>query len=68
MRPAQDVGALRHEVHAAKYDELGLGMPRDLLRELVRIARVIGELDDLVALVVMTEDHEPASESGPCRR
>ncbi len=40
------------------------GCLRDLLRELVRIAGVVGELDDLVALIVMAEDDEPAAERG----
>ena len=30
MIAAQDVGALRHEVHAAEDDELGVGMGADL--------------------------------------
>ena len=62
MRRAQHVGALGHEVHAAEDDELGVGMLADLLRELVRVAGVVGELDHLVALVVMAEDDEPAAE------
>ena len=59
---AQHVGALRHEVHAAEDDELGVGMRADLPRELVRVAGVVGELDHFVALVVMPEDDEPAAE------
>ncbi len=62
MRRRQDVGALGHEVHTAEDDELGLGVLRHFAREAERIADVIGELDDLVALIVMTEDDEPAAE------
>ena len=58
MIGAQHVGALRHEVHAAEDDELGVGMPADLLRELVGVAGVVGELDHFVALVVMAEDDQ----------
>ena len=58
MRLAEDVGAFRHEVNAAEEDELGFGARRGLLRELVRIAAKIGELDDFVALVVVTENHQ----------
>ena len=59
---AQHVGALGHEVHAAEDDELGVGMPADLPRELERVAGVVGELDHLVALIVMAEDDQPAAE------
>ena len=62
MIGAQHVGAFGHEVHAAEHDELGVGMRRHLLRELVRVAGVVGELDHFVALIVMAEDHEPAAE------
>ena len=52
----QDVGALGHEVHAAEDDELRLGVRGGLLGELERVAGDVGELDDLVALVVVAED------------
>ena len=48
---------LGHEVHAAEDDELGLGPRGRLAGELERVARDVGELDDLVALVVVAE-HE----------
>ena len=35
---------------------------RGRARELQRVAGVVGELDDLVALVVVPEDHEPLAE------
>ena len=62
MRRAEDVGALRHEVHAAEHDELGLALARRRARELQRVAGEIGELDHLVALIVMAENHEPLAE------
>ena len=68
MRGAQHVGALRHEVHAAEDDELGVGMLADLPRELVRVAGVVGELDHLVALIVMAEDDEASAERRPWPR
>ena len=49
---------------AAKNDELGLLMSVDLLSELVRVAGVVGELDDLITLIVMAEDNQPAAERG----
>ncbi len=68
MIAAQHVRAFRHEVHAAEDDELGVGMLADLTGELVGIAGVVGELDHFVALIVMSEDHEPAAERGLGRR
>ena len=65
MVAAEDVGAFRHEMHAAEDDELSVWMPADLAGELVGVADVVGELDDLVALIVMAEDHKPAAEGGP---
>ena len=67
VRRAEHVGALGHEVHAAEDDELGVGMLADLVGELERVAGVVGELDHLVALVVMAEDDEPAAERRPGR-
>ena len=55
----EDVRGLGHEVHAAEQDELGLGPRGGLARELERVARDVGELDDLVALVVVAQ-HERA--------
>ena len=62
MRRAQDVGALRHEVHAAEDDVLRLAAARGRARQLQRVAGVVGELDDLVALVVMAEDDDAVAE------
>ena len=60
MGRAEDVGAFRHEMHAAEDDELGVRMLADLARKLERVACVVGELDDLVALVVMAQDDQAA--------
>ena len=62
VRAAQDVGTLRHEVHAAE-DDVFSGVPRrGGLRQLQRVADVVGELDDFVALVVVAEDDEAFAE------
>ena len=45
----QDVGALGHEMDTLEDDELRLRMSRSLLGELERVARDVGELDDLIA-------------------
>ena len=63
----EDVRRLRHEVHAAEEDELGLGPGGGLARELERVARDVGELDDLVALVVVAEHEGPAAQRGAGR-
>ena len=67
VRAAEDVGALGHEVHAAEHDEVGAVLPRGVLRELQRVAGVVGELDDLVALIVMAEDDHAVAERAPRR-
>ena len=58
----EDVGGLGHEVHAAEHDVVGLGALGGLLRELERVAGDVGELDDLVALVVVAEDEDLRAE------
>jgi hypothetical protein len=58
----EDVGALGHEVHAAEHDVLRVGARRRLLGELERVAGDVGELDHLVALVVVAEDEDVAAE------
>ncbi len=59
---AENVGALRHEVHAAKYDVLAAGGCR-LLRKFVGVATKIGEANDFIALVVVAENHAFAAQS-----
>ena len=65
---AEDVRALGHEVDAAEDDELGVLVLADALRELPRVAGVVGELDHLVALVVVAEHDETLAERRPRRR
>ncbi len=60
----EDVGRLGHEVDAAEDDELGLGPGRCLAGELERVAGDVGELDDLVALVVVAEHERALAERG----
>jgi hypothetical protein len=67
MRRAQHVGALGHEVDAAENDVVRFGTVGYLARQLERVADVVGELDHLVTLVVMPEDHQSFAELGPCR-
>ena len=62
MRRGEDVGALGHEVDAAEEDELGVAAAGGLLRELEGVAAEVGELDHLVALVVVAEDDQPLAE------
>ena len=53
----EDVGRLGHEMHAAEDDVRGVGSVRGVAGELERVAGDVGELDHLVALVVVPE-HE----------
>jgi hypothetical protein len=62
VRRTKNVRAFRHEVHTAEHDVVGLGPRGDLARQLERVTRVVGELDDLVALVMVAENHQPAAE------
>ena len=66
MVGAQHIGAFRHEVDAAKHDEVGVGMLRHMTRKLVRVAGVIGELDHFVALVVMAQNYQPPAKLRFC--
>ncbi len=62
MVGGEHVGRLGHEVHAAEDDVGGLVVVRREPGQLERVADRVGPLDHLVALVVMTEDHEPVTE------
>jgi len=57
-RAAQDDGTLRHEVHPAEHNVLGVDRGSDA-RQLQRVPPVIGELYDGVGLVMMGEDDCP---------
>ena len=65
VRHRQHVGALRHEMDAAEHDELGVGMLRHLAGQAERVAGVVGELDDLVALIVMAENNDALPQRSP---
>ena len=58
MRLGENIGALGHEVHAAEEDVFGIAAAGRLLRELEGVAPKVGELDDLVPLIVVSEDHQ----------
>ena len=64
VRRGMNIGAFGHEVNAAEDDEVGVGVTTHLLGQLVRVPSVVGELDDLVALVVMTQYDEAPTQSG----
>ena len=64
----QDVGGLGHEVHAAEDDVLRLRAGRRVPGQLEGVAGDVGELDDLVALVVVAEDEDPVAERAPWPR
>ena len=60
----QDVGALRHEMHAAEDDVAAFGLRRHL-RQAVGVAAIIGKTHDFIALIVMSEDHALAAQLLP---
>ena len=60
----EDVGRLGHEVHTAE-DDVRRVRPRGcLLGQLEGVTGDVGELDHLVALVVVAEDEDPVPERG----
>ena len=61
-RRGQDVGRLGHEVHAAEHDELSIRARCRFAGQLEGVAGDIGELDHLVALVVMAKHEEPIAQ------
>ena len=69
LRRGEDVGRLGHEVHAAEDDVLRLRPRSGVARELERVAGDVGELDHLVALVVVPEHEDLLAEPllGPAR-
>ena len=58
----QNVGALRHEVHAAEDDVAAFGLRRHL-RQAIGIAAAIGEAHDFIALIMMTKNDALAAQS-----
>ena len=63
----EDVGRLGHEVDAAEDDVLGLGTGRGVAGQLEGVAGDVGELDDLVALVVVAQHEHPLAQRGLAR-
>ena len=61
FRTREDIGHFGHEVHAAEHDVFGVARRRQA-RKLERVAGKIGVAENLVALVVMPEDHHPLAE------
>ena len=60
--PGEDVGRLGHEVHAAEDDVGGPVALGGVAGQLEGVAPGVGPADDLVPLVVVAEDQEPAGE------
>src|ERR1700730_13512682 len=63
----ENVGAFGHKMHAAKDDVLPARLC-SLLRELVGVAAKIGESDDFIALIVVTEDYTFPPQNFACGR
>jgi len=64
---AEHVRAFGHEVHAAENKVLGVGLRGDS-GELVAVAREVGEADDFVALIVVSEQNGGRAETLARRR
>ncbi len=58
----EDVGGLGHEVDTAEDDELGLWLLGGPLGQVEGVAAEVGELDDVLALVVVAEDDAALAE------
>ena len=65
MGRAEDVRRLRHEVYAAEDNVLSLGLGRRLLGQLQGVAPEVGELDDFVPLVVVSQHDYTAAQDVP---
>ena len=61
-RRGEDVGGLGHEVDAAEDDELRVRARGCVAGQLEGVAGDVGELDDLVPLVVVAEDEDPLAQ------
>jgi hypothetical protein len=60
----EDVRRLGHEVHAAEDDVLLVSLLGGPAGQLQGVAAVVGELDDVLPLVVVAEDDQPRRELG----
>jgi hypothetical protein len=58
MWPAQDIRALGHKMHATEDDIVRFGARGGVLRQLERIAAIIGVFDNLIALIVVSQDNQ----------
>ena len=56
---AEDLGRIRHELHTAKRDDIGIG-GRRLARQFQRIAHEIGQILNFRLLVVMRQNDRVA--------
>ena len=56
---AEDLGGLRHEMHPAKHDHLGIGVG-GFAGEFQGITDEVGDVLDGVVLVVVRQDHGTA--------
>ena len=59
--PGENVGGLGHEVHAAEDDVLGLGLVGGLSRKFETVAGEVGEIDDGILLIVVSQHYQSAS-------
>ena len=60
-RPRQNVGRFRHEVDAREDNELRSRLGCRRFGKRVGVTRPVGETDDIVHLVMMAENHQPAA-------
>jgi hypothetical protein len=57
MSAGQDICALSHKVHTTEDDEFCRTLLGGSLSQLERVASDIGELDYLIALIVVAKNH-----------
>ena len=58
IRGGEDVGGLGHEMHTTEDDILGIFLGGGVAGKFKGVARKVGEVDDVILLVVMAEDDE----------
>jgi hypothetical protein len=63
----QDISGLSHEMNAAEDDKLDSALLGGFPRQFVAVPGEIGEGDDAILLVVMSEDDQPMAEALPGR-
>ena len=66
MGGGQDAGSLRHEMHAAEDDVIGIGASGGFTEEQEGVALGIGVLNHLFPLVVMAQDGDLAAQFLAC--